>query len=565
MNGIERFWPGKGNEKEMMGKSSWPAIVILTLIVAMYSAAPVRGAEVLLHPDTIDFGEIGAAKLKKGQAVMTFADAEKKDWSVTLPEGWICKSDHPLTGQISRRHPVKINLFMKTSLLTAGENEQHHHLYNVQLHIEFDGQQAVYQRRLAAGPYQEKIFFNVAGEMKVITLSFHVREYPVEPIISIHPQRIDFGVLEPGQQAMGKIEITNTGRQPLSWKVEDRTFSLPPAEKAALAGQYHSFFRPETVGKGVYRPPGTAKGGIIELKGNWTEVEGYPEAHEKATLKYNFSGTGIIVYFWTSPMGRTMDIYLDNRHAGTVKTYSDQTAPAEYRLPESYPLGSHILTLVSQQGRVTIEGVKILGKENARGQGRWVKVFPAVGVTTREIDYLHIAVDTTNLKPGIHSHYFPVESNGGRGMIEVYAEVAIEAGVKILDVYRYRHGDDLLFTTNPQGEARMVSLRNYQKDGIAFRLFSPGTPGTTEFYRWYNSRGKSHFYSYEANGGGKLTGEYVLEGAIGNIATIRLPNTRPLHRWRHSSTGHYFFTTDSRSEGYNKKGYRYDGIAGYVR
>ena len=58
---------------------------------------------------------------------------------------------------------------------------------------------------------------------------------------------------------------------------------------------------------------------------------------------------------------------------------------------------------------------------------------------------------------------------------------------------------------------------------------------------------------------------YVLEGTIGNIATSRLTATRELYRWYHPSRRQYFFTVDPKGEGIQKKGYQFDGIAGYVR
>ncbi len=57
---------------------------------------------------------------------------------------------------------------------------------------------------------------------------------------------------------------------------------------------------------------------------------------------------------------------------------------------------------------------------------------------------------------------------------------------RFLDVHRYLAGSDYLFTTNPQAEASRLQLKGYRHLGIAFRLFAPGTPGTTDFFRWFN-------------------------------------------------------------------------------
>jgi len=204
----------------MIKKPWWILWSVLLAVVAIQPLAPVWSAEVLLHPEAIDLGDVGAGIFKKGQAIMTFADAERKDWAIAAPEGWTCKAGQPLTGTIAHRHPAKINIAMKSSLAPVSENGRHQHLYNVQLQLEFENMQVVYQRLIAAGPHREGIAFNIAGELKVIELSFHIREYPPEPVLAIRPQRLDFGLLEPGRQVEGKIEITNRGRQPLKWKIE---------------------------------------------------------------------------------------------------------------------------------------------------------------------------------------------------------------------------------------------------------------------------------------------------------------------------------------------------------
>jgi len=526
--------------------------------------SPAWGGDILLNPETINLGDVGAGRLKKTQAIMTFPTAGKRDWKVNFAEGWNCRPEQEMSGIINHRHPSRIQIAMKSSLTPAGANGNNQHLYHVQLHLEFENKHVACQQALASGPHRDGIAFNIAGEVKIIDLSYNVMEYPLEPVLSVHPQRLDFGTLAANQQAMRKIEITNRGRQPLRWKLEPLHTAPEMAGVDPVVGQYHSFFRTEIAGTGAYRLA-AAKDRPVELTGHWGEMEGFPEAQEKAILKYHYTGGEAIVYYWKSPAGKNMSVYLDNQPMGQLEAYSEQTVSAQYRLPESPFPGGHTLTLVNHQGRVVIEGVKILGKPLNRDQGKWLRIFPDVGATTREVDYLHLALDTTGLRPGVHGQYFLLSSNGGVTPLEIYVEVASETAAKILDVYRYSHGDDLLFSINPQGESRLASGFDYHKDGIAFRLYIAGTPGTTEFYRWYNNRAQCHFYSYEANGEGKLNRDYIWEGTIGNIATSRLANTRPLYRWHHDGTGQYFFTTDPRGEGRTKKGYKYDGIAGYVR
>ena len=521
------------------------------------------GAAVLIHPESISLGDVGAGKLKKGMVIITYADSDRKSWSAEVTEGWLCKSGQTLTGILEHARPLQLKISMKSSLTPAGEGNNQNGLYNVVLNLEVDNRRIIYHKKLASGNHREGIVLNVGGEVKVIELSFHVMEYPLEPVLSVSPRRLDFGSLGQGQKIIKKIEITNRGRQALKWKINQKRQGRPMDSIDALSGHYVSFLHPEMQGTGQYRPSSSGKDSA-EYAGHWSEVEGYPEAQQNSVLKYRFSGSGIILYYWKSPTAGKISLYLDNRMIANIDAFNEQTVAAEYRLNEPV-IGSHTFTLVNNTGRVVIEGIKITGKEVSLGNGKWIKIYPEIGVTTREIDYLHVSVDTARLPPGTYGHVLNVESNGGEMAIELYAEVSLETGLKILDVYRYSSGNDVLLSTNPQGEAKTAHFRYYQKQGIAFKLFSPGTPGTTEFYRWYNSQRRLHFYSYEANGEGKLSREFVFEGTIGNIATSRLPNTRELYRWQHPSTGQYFFSTDQKGEGVLKRGYKYNGIAGFVR
>ncbi len=539
-------------------------ILFVTILVGPLSAVKIWAGEVLLHPGSIALGDIGAGRLKRGTAILTYADSDRKSWSAEVDEGWLCKSGQPLAGILEHARPLQLKISMKSSLAPSGEDANKHALYTAVLNLEVDNRHVSYQKKYASGNYQEGVSLNVGGERKVVEISFHVMEYPLEPVLSVSPHRLDFGTLGQGQKMIRKIEITNKGRQALKWKINQKSQGRQIDDIDVLSGRYISFLHPETQGTGQYRPGGTGKD-TAEFSGQWLEVEGYPEAQQNSVLKYRFSGSGIILYFWKSPIARTLSLYIDNRLIAQIDAYNEQSVAAEYRLDEPVGAGSHTLTLINNLGRVVIEGIKITGKEVSRGNGKWVKIYPEIGVTTREIDYLHVSVDTTRLPLGTYGHVLNIESNGGEAAIELYAEVSIEAGLKILDVYRYSFGNNVLLSTNPQGEERTAYFHDYRKQGIAFRLFSPGTPGTTEFYRWYNPQRKLHFYSYEANGGGKLSREYIFEGTIGNIATSRLPNTHELYRWHLPSTGQYFYSTDPRGEGINKKGYKYNGIAGFVR
>jgi hypothetical protein len=186
-------------------------------------------------------------------------------------------------------------------------------------------------------------------------------------------------------------------------------------------------------------------------------------------------------------------------------------------------------------------------------------------VTTRETDYINIEFQTRNLEPGVYGERVFLLSNGGDAAVEVFLEVTGEAKPRLLDVFRFVAGSNYFYTTDPRGEADRIQAKGYRIDGIVFKLFSPGSPGTTGFFRWFNAAKGDHFYSSDPAGGGKSLAGYLFEGAVGNIATSRLTGTRELYRWYHPKTGRHFYTTNQAGEGIVKKGYRFEGIAGFVR
>jgi hypothetical protein len=221
---------------------------------------------------------------------------------------------------------------------------------------------------------------------------------------------------------------------------------------------------------------------------------------------------------------------------------------------------------MSKEGHVTIEGVRIYGKEFMKGPPGWLKVYPISGRTSRETDYITLTVNPQSLSPGWYTENVLVNSNGGRKMVEVYLEVGSPNVTKMLDVYRFVRGTDYFLTTNPQAEMKGIQAGGYQKEGIEnFRLFLPGTPGTMNFHRWYNPQKGDRFYSYDLKGGGKSLSGYIYEGVIGNIGSSRLTGTKELYRWYNPSRGTHFYTTDPGGGGMKQRGYRFDGIAGYVR
>ncbi|MCG6536643.1 MAG: hypothetical protein L7F78_18520, partial [Syntrophales bacterium LBB04] len=263
--------------------------------------------------------------------------------------------------------------------------------------------------------------------------------------------------------------------------------------------------------------------------------------------------------------GVPLSVFLDEQFVTDIDGYAERQERAEILVIEDQPESPHLITIVGEGGRVIIEGVRIFGKPVLKGPRGWISVLQDSGTTTRETDYVNIVPNTSQLTPGLYGEYVLFTSNGGDAAVEVFMEVAAETKPRLLNVHRYVIGSDYLYTTNPQAEMARLQVKGYHSQGLAFRLFSPGTPATTDFYRWFNPVKGDHFYSSDPAGGGKPLQGYLFEGSIGNIATSRLTGTMELYRWYNPTTGCHFYTTNQSGEGMGKKGYLFDGISGFVR
>jgi hypothetical protein len=359
--------------------------------------------------------------------------------------------------------------------------------------------------------------------------------------------------------------LTNRGKEVLKWSVALQ--KLKKYDNAAFfkKGQYLSFLNEETRGSSAYILPGHLRG-IAELNGKWAEVDGYPSGIESGnSAKIRFKGTGISLYLVRYPDEGGLTFYIDEQQIGERDWLASKKEDGELSVIEGLPDNQHELTIVSKGAHLGLEGIKISGKDIVKGPKGWITIYPNSGTTTEETDYINVNLNTAQLSPGLYSDNISVNSNGGDMIVEVFAEVISDNANKSVDIYRFSKGMDYLFTANPQVETKRLSQNSYVKEGIAFRLFVPETPGTKSFYRWFNPQKKDHFYHYDQRGGGKQLQGYIFEGSIGNIATSRLTNTRELYRWVNPASGHYFYTTDAKGEKAAKKGYRFDGIAGYVR
>jgi hypothetical protein len=540
------------------------AVTVLGQNIPKTSSIPVDDldashAVLSVNPQEMNLGVLGPGEEARGTFYLKNSGTGTLEWFAEGPAGWNLIENQILSGVIGQQsEPLRIHLSYVKEL---GASKKRGCLLN--LRLEAGGLSAVFRREMPVGDLRESIGFNYDGGMQ--TVFFHVKlvEMHPAPLLDVEPLRIDFGTVRPGEQITKRIRLTNRGREPLKWRAGVAGARGMPTTAQPPVGRYLSL-RSEAAVAGAYSLIGPLREGL-ELSGTWAEEGGYPSGQgEQNVLRYRFTGTGIGLYFWKSPDGGPFNVFFDEQFAGVIDGHAERRERGETLIIDGQPDVPHLLSIIGGEGRVTLEGLRIFGKPVQKGPQKWISVFPDSGMTTRETDYINVAVNTRQLLPGVYGDRIFFTSNGDDADVEIFLEVAAETTHRFLDVHRYLSGSDYLYTTNPQAEASRLQLKGYQHLGIAFRLFAPGTPGTIDFFRWFNPAKGDHYYSYDPKGGKPLPG-YIFEGTIGNIATSRLAGTRELYRWFNPAKNGHFYTTDMAGEGLAKKGYRFEGIAGFVR
>lgn len=367
--------------------------------------------------------------------------------------------------------------------------------------------------------------------------------------------------MPPNQSSSKIIRITNAGKHILKWH------GAPSSSKEGAPrqiGRYFGLKNDDVRGTGTYRNVAVYQD-LIELSGRWTETDGYPVFYPRSVLKFHFSGTGLRIHYWQEPVVGRYSVYIDQSFVTEIDTNATEKEITSLLVGDKLSPGSHVLTIVGKEGKAMLDGFEVFGQTVQKGPAGYLSLLPNSGVTTRETDYVSVVIRTQKMKPGVYADLVTFTSNGGTIALPVSFDILPETIQKSLSVYRYAAGEDYFFTTNPQADESLIANRRYVKEGIAFRLFSAGTPGTVEFHRWYNPAQRSHFYSSNKNEAGRLDKEYVYEGIIGYIATTRLKHTRELYRWYNPRLKVYFYSTDIRGNEGQRRSYQFDGIAGYVR
>jgi hypothetical protein len=519
-----------------------------------------------ITPREVDVGTISPGEVVTGVFTFKNMGSGVLYWSTTGPEGWRKLENQKLS---NIQEDDTDSLHFEIRLPVDGEQLKSYKyktaLYNTEIQLEVGRGKLICQKDLHLGIHKEAIKITSTGGSRTIYVTFKIVATQESPMINFNPARLDMGCVIPGKTVSKKIMLTNKGKERLVWAVVARKPKRNENTSIFKKERYISFLNEEVRESGDYSVPGHLRDSV-ELYGKWTENDGYPfSVGGGNSIKYRFNGTGISLNMANQSEEGSLAIYLDENMLNSHNWSASKKEKGELVLAEGLADSPHVLTVVNKEGNLKIEGVKISGKDIIRGPSGWMTVLPNSGTTTSQTNYLNVILNTGQLAPGYYGDNIVFKTNGGDEIVEVYVEVIPDNVSRVIDIYRYSKGLDYLFTANPQMETKRFSQNAYVKEGIAFRLFVPETPGTRSFYRWYNPQKKDHFYHHDSRGGGKNLQGYVFEGTIGNIATSKMTNTRELYRWVNTSTGNHFYSTDPKGEKVVKKRYRFEGIAGYVK
>ncbi len=505
----------------------------------------------------IDLGVIGPGEHARGQFQIGNSGQGLIQWSMEEPAGWERSAGKSPAGE-SGTAPSRVDVVLSSPRERTGPGE-----HPVELRIVSGRNTWVLRRTLAEGPYREALRIESDIGSRTVFVKFILADTKSRPALEVEPRGIDLGDTDPVKEVTRRIKITNGGAGVLKWQAATTVSGTARAIQEAGRGRYVSLLNEVLMTGGPYAAPAHFKE-ALQMSGSWIAEKGYPKgAGVGCTLRYPFQGAGVILYGRKLTENSLITVSIDDHPARETVPQALEGDRFELDPDESLVDGPHSLQVHFVEGAVILEGFFVADPRAAVPPSAWLRLTPLSGTTTRETDFVTLRMNLSELKPGIYTDYITVTSNGGTVRIPVSLNMTGEQSAKVLSVYRYTRGNDLLFTTQPDKEDPRY-LGAYQRAGLAFRLFSPGTAGTVELYRWYNPAIGDHYYAAERSGGRKNLAGYLFEGSIGNIATIRLPATRELYRWFNPATGHYFFTIDAGGEGMGRKGYQFEGIVGFV-
>jgi hypothetical protein len=524
-------------------------------------------ARLRVAPHLVDLGTIGPGETTTGRFDLRRSGSDAVAWKLDLADEWEAGyGQEPLNGVMTEATgtlKITLRLLDETPVETPDGSE----LFDLELVIEAGaGQSALYHRGLPAGSCRDRVVFHFDDQHRTLFLAYKVSTETSRPVLRLEPRVLNLGVLEPERTYMPRVSVRNEGKSMLSWSADVQGRRVYFHDMRLPGGVFMSLYNEKAGDDQFYNPPEQA-GNPVRITGWWRGRGGYPERFSRRdSLTYSFEGTGVAVGVFTSPDAGSFQVNLNGAYLAEI----DCTGPADERrevmLAGNLGTGPQVLTLTAaREGPFRIEGFRVYGTAVKKAAGNWIRVSPARGTTRTSPDYVSLIINPAGLDAGLYRENILFDSDGGRGVVELFFEVKEARTTALMPVYLYRQGEDHLYLS----EALTLSdevLRGYHREDRAFTLFSPGTPGTTELYAWHDPRRNTWFYTTDKERDSREATGHIFHGSIGNIALVPIRETRELYRFYNPETRRYLYTTTlSEESGQRRKGYRYDGIAGYVR
>jgi hypothetical protein len=518
----------------------------------------------ILSQRELDLGTLTIGQEREMSFSVRNIGGDSINWTILPPDAWFALGLTELSGVSAGNEEtvtLRINVIKKDDTLPEESTTIN---LPVQITLENRGNRLVFVKDLPVGNHRDLIKIETkTGIRKTVFIKFNLIAKEEDIALDVNPPRLDFGLLKKDVPVTKRIRLLNKGEETMRWKTAVVTRNTP--EATYMLGRYMGFSHDEIVGKGVYSVPVYLEK-RLQLSGSWKEYQGLPVINGKCILKLDFYGRSLALYIKKLNSSGQFNAYIDNTLYKTFVFAETDEDFEFYEIPVADDLleAQHTLTLALNGTGIVVEGALIGRQDVLEGKPNWISVFPESGFTSKEADYINITLTPTEANPGIYSNTLRLSSNTGDVEVPISFEIASETLPEYIDIYRYFKDNNYLYiTAQPTEELRLTS-KGFAKQGLAFRLFPSGTLGTIPLHRWYNPNIINQFYSYDYKKGSSMLG-YIYEGTVGNIATSRLANTRELYRWYNPKTKQHFFTLSANGEGMGKKGYVFDGIAGYVK
>ena len=284
-----------------------------------------------VSPREMDIGTIGSGETGSGVFALKNMVPGIMNWSTGGVEGWKIPENQKLSSTVvDDADYLRIEVHVLVSEQTVNLSKSRALFYPVEIKMTAGNGKLVCRKDLSAGQHRESIKITSAGGNRTIFITFKVVSSKELAQINLNPERMDMGSVLQGKSVSKKIRLTNKGKEILKWSVAEQKQKRTDVQIGVFKqGKYISFVNEEIRGSGTYLPSAYLKESM-EIIGKWAENDGYPSsAASTNSLKFRFTGTGLILYYATYPDAGNLTVYLDEKLINEHDWFADQKEKGE--------------------------------------------------------------------------------------------------------------------------------------------------------------------------------------------------------------------------------------------